>query len=70
MTFAALNKIVSKSINIKAHSLKIRFSMKEREVEKLIDIQFAVTVQIKDKTAKILVPNSMSLGQATREEYK
>ena len=49
MTFAALNKIVSKSINTKAHSLKIRFSMKEREVEKLIDIQFAVSVQIKDK---------------------
>jgi hypothetical protein len=44
--------------------------MKVEEVEKLFDQQFGVTVQIKDKSGKRLVPNEITLGQATREEYK
>lgn len=44
--------------------------MKVGDAEKLFDKNFGVTVQIKDISAKILVPNDITIGQAAREEYK
>ena len=43
--------------------------MKVGEAEKLFDKNFGVTVQIKDKEGKILVPNEITIGQAARGEY-
>jgi hypothetical protein len=70
MTLAALDRGTSKKANTKADGLKIKGSMKIEEVEKLFDQHFGVTVQIKDKSGKILVPNQITIGQASREEYK
>jgi hypothetical protein len=69
MTLAALDKRTTKKANTKAEGLKIKGSMKVGEVEKLFDDHFGVTVQIKDKTGKKLVPNGITIGQASREEY-
>lgn len=69
LTLAALNKKITKEIITKADDLKIKGSMKVIEVEKLFDKQFGATVQIKDKSGKKLVPNEITLGQASREEY-
>lgn len=69
MTLAALNSKTTKDVNAKADGLKIKGSMKVGDVEKLFDAQFGVTVQIKDKEAKKLVPNEITLGQAARGEY-
>ena len=43
--------------------------MKVGEAEKLFDKNFGVTVQIKDKEGKTLVPNEITIGQAARGEY-
>ena len=43
--------------------------MKVGEVEKLFDNHFGVTVQIKDKAEKKLIPNEITIGQASRGEY-
>jgi hypothetical protein len=43
--------------------------MKVGDAEKLFDSQFGITVQIKDKTGKKLVPNEITIGQAARGEY-
>lgn len=40
------------------------------DAEKLFDKHFGVSVQIKDKTGKKLVPNEITIGQASREEYQ
>jgi hypothetical protein len=69
LTLAALDKRTSKKTNTKAEGLKIKGSMKVGETEKLFDKHFGVTVQIKDKSAKKLVPNEITIGQASREEY-
>ncbi len=69
ITLASLNKKTSKDVKSKAEGMKIKGSMKVEEVEKLFDINFGVTVQIKDKAGKILVPNNITLGQAARREY-
>lgn len=70
MTLAALDKRTSKKANTKAEGLKIKGSMKVGDAEKLFDKHFGVTVQTKDKTGKKLVPNEITIGQASREEYK
>jgi hypothetical protein len=69
LTLASLNKKTTKTVNTKAEELKIKGSMKVGDVEKLFDKSFGVTVQIKDITGKILVPNEISIGQAGRKEY-
>lgn len=69
LTLAALNKKTTKEVDSKADGLKIKGSMKVGDVEKLFDQQFGVTVQVKDKTGKTLVPNGITLGQAARGEY-
>lgn len=50
-------------------ALKIKGSMKVGDVEKEFKKRFGVVVQIKDKSGKILVPNNITLGQASRKEY-
>ena len=69
MTLAALDRRTTKKANTKADGLKVKGSMKVGDVEKLFDSHFGVTVQIKDKTGKKLVPNEITLGKASREEY-
>jgi hypothetical protein len=69
ITLASLNRKTSKTVNSKADELKIKGSMKVDEVEKLFDKHFGVTVQIKDATAKFLIPNNITIGQAARKEY-
>ncbi|MGD9492131.1 MAG: hypothetical protein AB7V36_02120 [Bacteroidales bacterium] len=69
LTLAGLNKKTSKDVNAKADNLKIKGSMKIAEVEELFDKQFGITVQIKDISGKKLVPNGITIGQASRGEY-
>ena len=70
MTLAALNKKTTKEVDTKADGLKIKGSMKVGDAEKLFDQKFGVTVQIKDKAGKTCVPNNITIGQASRGEYK
>lgn len=69
MTLAALDKRTTKDVKKTNAELKIKGSMKVGEAEKLFDQNFGVTVQIKDKTGKKLVPNEITIGQAARGEY-
>ena len=70
LTLAGLNKKTTKDVNTKADALKIKASTKVGEAEKMFDTAFGVTVQIKDASGKILVPNEITIGQAARGEYK
>ena len=70
MTLAALNSKTTKEVNTNADGLKIKGSMKVGDAEKLFDQNFGVTVQIKDKEGRGCVPNSITIGQAARGEYK
>lgn len=70
MTLAQLNSKTTKDVNTKADALKIKGSTKVGDAEKLFDQNFGITVQIKDIDAKICVPNNITIGQASREEYK
>ncbi|WP_274956968.1 hypothetical protein [Millionella massiliensis] len=69
LTLAALNKKTSKDVKTNAPGLKIKGSMKIGDAEKLFDTHFGVTVQIKNAAGTKLVPNGITIGQATREEY-
>ena len=69
LTLAALNKKTTTEVKSTAGGLKIKASMKVGDVEKLFDSNFGVTVQIKDKAGKKLVPNEITIGQAARGEY-
>ena len=69
LTLAALNKKTTKDVKSTANGLKIKASTKVGDAEKLFDTNFGVTVQIKDKEGKKLVPNEITIGQASREEY-
>jgi hypothetical protein len=68
LTLAALNKKTSKDVNTSTkEDLKIKASMKVGYVEKLFEVKFGVKVQIKDKTAKELIDNDFTLGNAARQ---
>lgn len=69
MTLAALDKRTSKKTDTKGAPVKITGSMKVGDAEQLFDKQFGVTVQIKNKAGNKLVPNEITIGQASREEY-
>lgn len=69
LTLNGLNNKTTKSVLTHAEDLKIKASMKVGEAEKLFDKAFGVTVQIKDKEGKKLVPNEITIGQAARGEY-
>lgn len=70
LTLNQLGKKTTKEVNTTADGLKIKGSTKVGEAEKMFDKAFGVTVQIKDKEGKILVPNEITIGQAARGEYK
>jgi hypothetical protein len=69
MTLAALDKRTSKKADTKGAPVKIKGSMKVGDAEQLFDKHFGVTVQIKNKAGDKLVPNEITIGQASREEY-
>jgi len=67
LTLAALNKKTVKTVDTSSKAdLKIKASMKVGEVEDLFESTFGVKVQIKDKTAKNLIDNDLTLGNAAR----
>jgi hypothetical protein len=70
LTLNQLGKKTTKEVNTTADGIKIKGSTKVGEAEKMFDKGFGVTVQIKDKSGKNLVPNEITIGQAAREEYK
>jgi hypothetical protein len=70
LTLNQLGQKTTKEVNATAEGIKIKGSTKVGEAEKMFDKAFGVTVQIKDKTGKILVPNGITIGQAARGEYK
>ena len=70
LTLNQLNQKTTKQVTTSDASLKITANMKVGDAEKLFDKIFGVTVQIKNKSAKNLVPNEITIGQAAREEYK
>ena len=70
MTLKQLDQRTSKEVTTSGASLKIKGNMKVGRVEELFDSAFGVTVQIKDKDGKTLVPNGITVGQAAREEYR
>ena len=68
LTLAALNKKTSKDVNTTSkEDLKIKASMKVGFVKDLFENKFGVKVQIKDKSAKNLVDNDLTLGNAARQ---
>ena len=70
LTLNQLGKKTTKEVNTTADGIKIKGSTKVGEAEKMFDKAFGVTVQIKDKDGKVLVPNEITIGQAARGEYK
>jgi hypothetical protein len=67
LTLSALNKKTTKDVNSNSkEELKIKASMKVGQVEDLFDQKFGIKVQIKDKTAKNLVDNGLTIGNASR----
>lgn len=70
LTLNQLNQLTSKEIKTSGASLKITANMKVGEAEDMFENNFGIKVQIKDKDAKTLVPNEITIGQAAREEYK
>ena len=70
LTLNQLNEKTTKDVKKASTSaLKIKGSTKVGDAEKLFDETFGVTVQIKDKTGKNLVPNEITIGKAARGEY-
>ena len=67
LTLKQLNDKTTKTVAINADGFKVKASMKVGDAEKLFDTHFGVTVQIK-KGGK-LVPNEMTIGEASRTEF-
>jgi len=68
LTLAALNNKTSKQISTTSkEGLKLKASMKVGDAEKMFDNYFGVTVQIKDKEAKNLIDNNLTIGEASRK---
>jgi hypothetical protein len=68
LTLAALNKKTAKDVDTSSkEGLKLKASMKVGDAEKMFDTMFGVTVQIKDKSAKNLVDNNLTIGEASRQ---
>ena len=70
LTLNQLGKKTTKEVNTTADGIQIKGNTKVGDAEKMFDKAFGVTVQIKDKTGKNLVPNDITIGQAARGEYK
>jgi hypothetical protein len=68
LTLAALNKKTEKIVNTTSkEDVKIKGSMNVRDVEDLFESTYGVKVQIKDRTAKKLIDNKLTLGKASRQ---
>ena len=67
LTLKQLNDKTSKTVDTKAEGMQMKGSMKGGDAENLFDTNFGVTVQIK-KNGK-LVPNDMTIGEASRTEF-
>ena len=67
LTLKQLNDKTTKTVDTRADGFKIKGSMKVGDAEQLFDAHFGVTVQIK-KGGK-LVPNDMTIGEASRTEF-
>lgn len=74
LSFAELNKKTSIDVDTSINNmdLHIKASMTIKEVERLFFDTFGVKVQIGDKKGKIISSkfDSITLGEASREEYK
>ncbi len=68
LTLAALNNKTSKEVDTSSkEGLKLKASMKVGEVEKLFDSLYGISVQIKDESAKNLIDNNLTIGNASRQ---
>jgi hypothetical protein len=74
LSFAELNKKTSIDVDTSINNvdLQIKASMTIKEVEKLFFDTFGVKVQIGDNKGKIIGSkfDNITLGEASREEYK
>jgi hypothetical protein len=67
LTLAGLNRKTSSDIQVKSDDeIKIKASMKIKDVEKAFQDAYGVKVQVKYKDAKSLVNNDFTLGYADR----
>jgi len=70
LTLAGLNRKTSKDVKTTSSiDVHIKASMTIEDLENLIEKEYGTKVQIKDADAKVLIPNSRTLGQAARGEY-
>lgn len=69
LTINQLNNKVSANVSTTGSGLKIRASMKVGDAENEFKKHYGLTVQIKDVTGKILVPNDMTIGEASRTKF-
>jgi hypothetical protein len=68
LTLAALNNKTSKEVDTSSkEGIKLKASMKIGEAEKLFDSLYGITVQIKDESAKNLIDNNLTIGNASRQ---
>ena len=68
LTLAALNKKTAKNVDTTSKKgVKIKGTMKVGYVEDLFENTYGVKVQIKDESAKSLMDNGLSLGEASRQ---
>lgn len=68
MTLAQLNKLSTKTeLKTDAGALKVKASMKVGEVEDMFKEHFGINVQIADFENNRLCDNSLTLGEASRQ---
>jgi hypothetical protein len=68
LTITALNKKTAKQVKTTSKDdVKIKASMKVGAVEGLFEDIYGVKVQVKDKAAKSLIDNDLTLGNASRQ---
>jgi hypothetical protein len=68
LTITALNKKTAKQVKTTSKDdVKIKASMKVGTVEGLFEDIYGVKVQVKDKAAKSLIDNDLTLGNASRQ---
>ena len=67
LTLAGLNKKTSNEVKTTSkQEIKIKGSMKVKDVESLFEKTYGVKVQIKDISEKTLINNEFTLGKASR----
>lgn len=67
LTLAGLNRKTSSEIQVTSNEeIKLRASMKVKDVEKSFKDVYGVKVQVKDNDAKVLINDDLTLGNASR----